>query len=137
MHHMLDAGTQMGHGEDLGAMVDSEPELQHLSGAARPRAQFIQLQVRGCRWQKKRSCRVCACTDCTGQKGSWGRQRLLRVWRHSVRAGSSEKPDIGVRCRILFHSLTYLTPEVYSSHNIMMCMFQTYLAKPQNWYALA
>ena len=39
-------GREMEHGKKLGARVDGQPEPQHLFGAAQPRAQFIQLEVR-------------------------------------------------------------------------------------------
>ena len=46
MCHVLGAGTQLKNGKNLSAGVDGEPEPQHLCGAAEPRAQLVQLQVR-------------------------------------------------------------------------------------------
>src|SRR5215470_8304536 len=46
MGHVLCAGTQMEHWEDLGARIDGQPEPEHLCGTAQPGAQFVQLQVR-------------------------------------------------------------------------------------------
>ena len=46
MGYVLCAGTQMEHGKKLCARVDGQPEPQHVSGAAKPGAQFVQLEVR-------------------------------------------------------------------------------------------
>ncbi len=45
MCHVLRAGAQMEHRNNLRERVDGQPEPQHLCGAAQPCAQFIQLQV--------------------------------------------------------------------------------------------
>ena len=58
-------------GRIAGVRVDGEPEPQHLFGAEKSRAQFIELQVwevQMSRWD--RSCKICACTGCTREKGS-------------------------------------------------------------------
>jgi hypothetical protein len=44
MRRVLRAGAEIKHGQKLRAGVDGQPE--HLSGAAQPGAQFIQLQMR-------------------------------------------------------------------------------------------
>ena len=46
VRRMLGAGTQMQHGQKLGARIDGQPQPKHLSGTAQPGAQFIQLQMR-------------------------------------------------------------------------------------------
>jgi len=46
VRHVLRAGTQMEHRQNLGARVDGQPEPQHLAGTAQPCAQFVQLEVR-------------------------------------------------------------------------------------------
>jgi hypothetical protein len=43
MRRVLRAGAEIKHGQKLRAGVDGQPE--HLSGAAQPSAQFIQLQI--------------------------------------------------------------------------------------------
>ncbi len=45
VRRMLCATTQMQHGQNLGARIDSQPQPKHLGGAAEPCANFIQLQV--------------------------------------------------------------------------------------------
>jgi hypothetical protein len=45
VHHMLCARIHLEHGEDLGERIDSQPEPQHLLGAAEPGAQLVQLEV--------------------------------------------------------------------------------------------
>ena len=46
MSHVLGAGTQLKHRQNLGAGIDGQPEPEHLRGAAQPGAQLVQLQVR-------------------------------------------------------------------------------------------
>jgi len=46
MRHVLCAGTQMEHRQYLGQGIDGQPEPEHLSGAAQPSSQFIQLGMR-------------------------------------------------------------------------------------------
>jgi hypothetical protein len=46
MCHVLRARTELEDGKKLGASVDGQPQPEHLCGAAEPRAQFVQLQVR-------------------------------------------------------------------------------------------
>ena len=46
MGHMLCSGTQLKHRQNLCQGIDGQPEPEHLSGAAQPGAQFIQLQMR-------------------------------------------------------------------------------------------
>src|SRR6266852_2692351 len=46
MRHVLRAGTQMEHGNNLRAGIDCQPQPQDLFVAAQPGAQFIQLEVR-------------------------------------------------------------------------------------------
>ncbi len=46
MCQVLGAGTELKHGKNLGARVDSQPEPEHLSSAAQPGSQFVQLEVR-------------------------------------------------------------------------------------------
>ncbi len=45
MRHVLRAGTQMEDGKKLRARVDSQPQPEHLCGAAQPCSQFVQLEV--------------------------------------------------------------------------------------------
>jgi len=46
MSPVLGAGTELKHGKNLGARVDSQPEPEHLCSAAEPGSQFVQLDVR-------------------------------------------------------------------------------------------
>jgi hypothetical protein len=46
VRRMLCAGTQMQHGQNLGARIDGQPQPEHLGGAAQPGAQFVELQMR-------------------------------------------------------------------------------------------
>jgi len=46
MCHVLRARTELEDGKKLGARVDGQPQPEHLCGAAEPRAQFVQLQMR-------------------------------------------------------------------------------------------
>ena len=43
---VLCARAQMEHRHNLGARIDRQPDPEHLAGAAQPRSQFVQLQVR-------------------------------------------------------------------------------------------
>jgi hypothetical protein len=43
--HVLRAGAQMEDGKKLRARVDSQPQPEHLCGAAQPCSQFVQLEV--------------------------------------------------------------------------------------------
>jgi hypothetical protein len=45
MGHVLGARAELKHGKDLGEGIDGQPQPEHLSGAAQPGAQFVQLQV--------------------------------------------------------------------------------------------
>ena len=45
MRHVLRAGAELKHGNDLREGVDGQPQPQHVCGAAQPGAQFVQLQV--------------------------------------------------------------------------------------------
>ena len=46
MSHVLCAGTQVKHRQNLGARVDGQPQPQDVGVAAEPGAQFVQLQMR-------------------------------------------------------------------------------------------
>ena len=46
MRHVLRAGTQLEHRQNLGAGIDGQPQPQNLLGAAQPGAQLVELQVR-------------------------------------------------------------------------------------------
>ncbi len=46
MRHVLRAGIQMEHRQNLGAGIDDQPKPQNLLGAAQPGTQLVQLQVR-------------------------------------------------------------------------------------------
>ena len=45
MRYVQCAGTEQKHRQDLGKGINSQPEPQHLLGAAQPGAQFVQLDV--------------------------------------------------------------------------------------------
>jgi hypothetical protein len=45
MRHVLRAGTELKHRQDLGERIDGEPEPQHLLGAAEPGAQLVPLEI--------------------------------------------------------------------------------------------
>ena len=45
MRHVLRAGAEMEDGKKLRARVDSQPQPEHLCGAAQPCSQFVQLEV--------------------------------------------------------------------------------------------
>jgi hypothetical protein len=42
---ILRAGAQIEHGKNLPERIDSQPEPDHLCGAAQPGLQFVQLQM--------------------------------------------------------------------------------------------
>jgi hypothetical protein len=46
MGHVLCARTELKHRKKLGARIDGQPQPEHLCGAAQPRAEFVQLEVR-------------------------------------------------------------------------------------------
>src|SRR5215472_7671962 len=46
MGHGLCSGTELKHRQNLGERITSQPEPQHLFGAPKPGAQFVQLEVR-------------------------------------------------------------------------------------------
>jgi hypothetical protein len=46
MSHVLGAGTELKHRQNLGARVDRHPQPEHVLRAAQPGSQFIQLEVR-------------------------------------------------------------------------------------------
>jgi hypothetical protein len=46
MGHVLRAGTELKHRQNLGTGIEGQPEPQHLGGAAQSGANFVQLQVR-------------------------------------------------------------------------------------------
>jgi hypothetical protein len=68
--HVLCAGTQMEHGQNLGARVDGQPEPQHLCGAAQPGAQLVQLQVREVEMAEEALVQGMRVLASTGQKGA-------------------------------------------------------------------
>jgi hypothetical protein len=45
MRHVLCAGAELKHGKNLREGIDSQPQPQHLCGAAQPGAQFVPLEV--------------------------------------------------------------------------------------------
>jgi len=45
MCHILCAGTQLEHGENLGARINGQPEPEHLLITTQPRPQFVQLEI--------------------------------------------------------------------------------------------
>ncbi len=45
MRGVLCAGAKVQHRKNLGAGIESQPQPEHLCGAAQPRAQFVQLEV--------------------------------------------------------------------------------------------
>ena len=57
---VLCAGTEMEHGEKLGARVDGEP--QHVVRVAQSGSKFVQLEVREVVLREERSCKICACS---------------------------------------------------------------------------
>ena len=46
MSHVLCAGSELKHGQNLGARINGQPQPEHLGTSAEPCAQFIQLHVR-------------------------------------------------------------------------------------------
>jgi hypothetical protein len=46
MRHVLCSRTELEHRQYLGQGIDGQPEPEHLSGAAQPSSQFIQLDMR-------------------------------------------------------------------------------------------
>jgi len=46
MCHVLRAGAELKHRQNLGARIDGQPQPEHLGGTAQSGAQFVQLQVR-------------------------------------------------------------------------------------------
>ena len=70
---MLGSWTQMEHGNNLGALIDGEPEPQHLLSAAQPCAQFVQLQMWRVQMAEEALVQALCMLACTGQPGSDGR----------------------------------------------------------------
>ncbi len=65
MGHVLSAGTELKHRQNLGEGIDGQPEPEHLRGAAQPGAQLVQLQVRKMEMAEEalvQGVRVPACT---------------------------------------------------------------------------
>jgi hypothetical protein len=55
-------GPSACHRKSFRARITGQPQPEHLRGAAQPGAQqWSSCRCGRCRWQKKRSCRVCAC----------------------------------------------------------------------------
>jgi hypothetical protein len=46
MRHVLRAGADLKHGQNLGERINGQPEPEHLCGAAQPGAQLVQLEMR-------------------------------------------------------------------------------------------
>jgi hypothetical protein len=46
MGHVLGSRTELKHRQNLGEGIDSQPEPEHLCGAAQPGSEFIQLEMR-------------------------------------------------------------------------------------------
>src|SRR5215472_3347842 len=46
MSHVLGSRTELKHGQNLGARIESQPQPGHLGGAAQACANFVQLEVR-------------------------------------------------------------------------------------------
>ncbi len=68
--HVLRARTELEDGKKLGARVDGQPEPEHLCGAAEPRAQFVQLQVREVEMAEGALVQGMCMFPCACQKGS-------------------------------------------------------------------
>jgi hypothetical protein len=66
MRHVLCSGAKLKHWENFRAGINGQPQPEHLSDAAEPRAQFVQLQVREPEMAKEalvQGVRVLACTS--------------------------------------------------------------------------
>jgi hypothetical protein len=70
MRRVLRAGAEIKHGQKLRAGVDGQPEPEHLSGAAQPSAQFIQLQMRELEMAKESFVQGLCMFPSASQKGS-------------------------------------------------------------------
>jgi hypothetical protein len=70
MRRMLCAGTQMQHGQKLCAGVDGQPQPEHLGGAAKPCANFIQLEVRNVQVAEGVLMEELSVLACPSEKGS-------------------------------------------------------------------
>ena len=70
MSHVLGAGTQLEHRQNLGAGIDGQPEPHHMLVAPEPGAQFVQLQVREVKMAEEALVQGMRVLACTSEKGS-------------------------------------------------------------------
>ena len=70
MRRVLRAGAEIQHGQKLRAGVDGQPEPEHLCGAPKPGAQFIQLQMRELEMAKEAFVQGLCMFPSASQKGS-------------------------------------------------------------------
>jgi hypothetical protein len=69
MRRVLRARAEIKYGQKLRAGVDGQPEPEHLSGAAQPGAQFIQLQMGELEMAKEAFVQGLCMFPSTSQKG--------------------------------------------------------------------
>jgi len=72
MRRVLRAGSQLEYGNNLREGVDCQPEPEHLSGAAQPGSQFVQLEVRDLEEAKEALMQSLSVYASTGQPSSDG-----------------------------------------------------------------
>ena len=70
MRRPLRAGSHMEHRKDFREGVDGQPEPEHLCGAPKPGAQFIQLQMRELEMAKEAFVQGLCMVKSASQKGS-------------------------------------------------------------------
>src|SRR5258708_14209389 len=66
MSHVLCAGTELEHRQNLSERIDGQPEPEHLRGTAQPGAQRVQLEVRELEMEEEalvQGVRVPTCTS--------------------------------------------------------------------------
>src|SRR5258707_10796352 len=66
MSHVLCAGTELKHRQNLSERIDGQPEPEHLRGTAQPGAQLVQLEVREMEMEEEalvQGVRVPTCTS--------------------------------------------------------------------------
>ena len=70
MGHGLCSGTELKHRQNLGERINGQPEPQHLFGAPKPGAQFVQLEVRDVQIAEGARVQGLSVQASTRQKGS-------------------------------------------------------------------
>jgi hypothetical protein len=70
MSHVLGAGTELKHRNQLGEGIDGQPQPEDLCGATQPGSQFVQLEVREVQMAEEALVQGLRMLAGTGQKGA-------------------------------------------------------------------